>query len=122
MFNFKIIVMSEEFVQAVKKDLFYDEIPDLRKASLVVVNILDSSTEELPLTLIVARQVNVNFIEVLDKISEFVKEVETQNVNTSYAFRKALKLKIEFHITLETVKKVGHLVQTMPETKEEVGN
>lgn len=114
--------MSEEFVQAVKKDLFYDEIPDLRKASLVVVNVLDSSTEELPLTLIVARQVNVNFIEVLDKISEFVKEVETQDVNASYAFRKALMLKIEFHITLETVMKVGRIVQIMPETKKEVGN
>ncbi len=114
--------MSEEFVQAVKKELFYDEIPELREASLVVVNVLDSSTVELPPTLIVARQVNVDFIEVSDKISEFVKEVETQNVDASYAFRKTLILKMELHLILATVKRVGQLVQMMPKMKNEIGN
>lgn len=114
--------MSNEFVQAVKKDLFYDEIPELREASLVIVNALDLFKVELPPTLIIARQVNVDFIEVLDKISAFVKEVETQDVDASYAFKKTLKLKMEFHLILATVKRVRQLVQMMPKMKEEIGD
>ena len=114
--------MSNEFVQAVKKELFYDEIPELREASLVVVNTLDLFTAKLPPTLIIARQVNVDFIEVLDKISAFVKEVETQDVDASYAFKKTLILKMELHLTLTTVKRIGQLVQMMPKMKEEIGD
>ena len=116
--------MSNEFVQAVKKELFYDEIPELREASLEVVNTIDLFMAKLPLppTLIIARQVNVDFIEVLDKISAFVKEVETQDVDASYAFKKTLILKMEFHLTLATVKRVGQLVQMMPKVKEEIGD
>ena len=66
--------MSNELVQTVKFLLLHwERLPKIREASADFIKKLDPFMKDLDPTLIVARQVNLELVNVIDRVFAFVK-------------------------------------------------
>ena len=124
MFNFKIIInMSNELVQTVKFLLLHwERLPKIREASADFIKKLDPFMKDLDPTLIVARQVNLELVNVIDRVFAFVKKIETQDINAFDALEETAKLNSELHQALTESKEIEQMVMDrLSEMKKELG-
>lgn len=115
--------MSNEFVQTVKFLLLHwERLPKIREASADFIKKLDPFMKDLDPTLIVARQVNLELVNVIDRVFAFVKKIETQDINAFDALEETAKLNSELHQALTESKEIEQMVMDrLSEMKKELG-
>ena len=116
--------MSNELVQTVKFLLLHwERLPKIREASANLIEKLDPFMADLNPTLIVARQINLELVSVIDRVFEFVNEIETQDINAFDALEKTAEFNLELYQALTEAREIKPMLwKTLSEMKEEIGD